>query len=220
MKICKYIGERFGELIVFERAPDHVQPSGLVRAMYRARCDCGRETVVRAADLRSGNTRTCGRHQRPWNKRHGARGTRAYRIWLGMRRRCLTPRVPAYVNYGGRGITICARWDLFENFLADMGAPPAGFQLDRIDNDGPYSPENCRWATAARQARNRRSNIKLTINGETRCLTDWATHYVANYATVRKRIQLGWDPVHALIAPPRQGRRDPSLTQPLNELPR
>lgn len=107
--------------------------------------------------------------------RHGLYGTPEYLAWRSMRIRCLNPRAKNYSNYGGRGITICAEWDSFPRFYADMGPRPGvGYSLDRIDNMGNYTPQNCRWATTAMQARNRRSNTFLTHDGKTMTIADWA----------------------------------------------
>lgn len=91
-----------------------------------------------------------------------------------MKQRCCNPNDSMYPDYGGRGIKICDRWYVFENFLADMGEIPAGCQLDRIDNEGNYCLENCRWSTKKQQARNRRTTNMITHNGKTQCLSDWA----------------------------------------------
>jgi hypothetical protein len=148
-------GHRFGKLIAVEK----------IGPEWRCVCDCGRETVRAAGLLRSGHTRSCGclrREHMMGNRlstRHGEAGrrTRTYVSWTSMMQRCHDERVPYFKNYGGRGIKVCARWHLYENFLADMGERPAGRSLDRFpNNDGDYEPGNCRWATSAQQARNRR----------------------------------------------------------------
>ena len=95
-------------------------------------------------------------------------------VWTAMHQRCSNPRNKLYARYGGRGIVVCHRWVSYEAFRDDMGARPAGMTIDRIDNDGPYSPKNCRWATQSENARNRSSTRKLTHDGRTMSVTDWA----------------------------------------------
>lgn len=109
-----------------------------------------------------------------------------------MRRRCGNANDDNYRNYGGRGIGVCERWSAFENFLADMGERPEGTSLDRIDNDGHYSPENCRWASRGQQARNRRSNHLLEYDGRTWCMTDLAAHLNIPRHALDNRIRRGW----------------------------
>lgn len=109
-----------------------------------------------------------------------------------MKRRCENPNVPEFKNYGGRGITLCDRWRDFANFLADMGPCPKGMSLDRIDNDGPYGPENCRWATRVQQARNMRGNRLIVMGGKR--LSIAAACEAANLpvSTVATRMYRGW----------------------------
>lgn len=172
-------GERFGRLVVEEHPPGE---------FALCLCDCGTRKQVRTNALRRGATKSCGclRHDNKAAATHGLTYSRAYKTWSGIKARCHTPSASGYENYGGRGITVCDRWrDSFENFLADMGEPPDGCSLERVGNDGPYSPENCRWATRKEQNRNSRHN--RTVDGK--CLSEWAEHYGVSISTIQKRLR-------------------------------
>lgn len=106
--------------------------------------------------------------------RHGGTHTKCFKVWKAMIARCTCRTDARYVHYGARGIQVCAAWRAFESFRFDMGDPPAGKTLERIDNDGPYSPENCKWATRFEQMRNTRRTRMVTFNGQTMCVSDWA----------------------------------------------
>jgi hypothetical protein len=144
--------------------------------------------------------------------KHGAsrgNGTRAYVAWGTMIKRCTNKNCKKYKDYGGRGITVCSRWmgpDGFANFIADMGEPAPGMSIDRKENNAGYSPENCRWATPKEQSRNRRINLSVTINGETKLLVEWCEQLGMKYKTAHSRIRnLGWDAIKAIMTPIRGG---------------
>lgn len=133
--------------------------------------------------------------------------TKTYTVWWSMRRRCENPKQKSYERYGGRGITVCERWQSYENFLEDMGHVPQGKSLDRIDNNGPYSPENCRWATLQEQGRNKRNNRLFTMNGKTQCLAAWSSETGISESLVLFRLGLGWSVENALTRKPDRARR-------------
>ena len=137
--------------------------------------------------------------------RGGVRG-RLYYIWHNMKRRCLDPQNHSYPYYGGRGITVCERWLKYENFKADVGYPPEGMTLDRIDNDGPYSPENCRWATRTEQNNNTRSNRMVTFQDKTQTIAQWAREIGIRQSSLCVRLLRGW-PLERALAPLERQRR-------------
>ena len=127
--------------------------------------------------------------------------------WGQMIARCYDPDNHKYPSYGGRGIRVCDRWICRRLFLEDMGDRPEGMTLNRIDNDGPYSPENCEWASHTAQAQNRRDNRRISFDGKTECLTEWARIYGLNRTTLRKRLDAGWSMEAALKAPIKNDRK-------------
>lgn len=121
------------------------------------------------------------------------RDKRTRQCYSDMKQRCLNPNSNQYKNYGERGITICERWlESYDNFFSDMGLKPDGMTLDRIDNDGPYSPENCRWATPAEQRVNQRSCVFLEHQGKKMTVEEWGRHLGRHPTTIRSRLRRGW----------------------------
>lgn len=173
-------GRKFARLLVLH-IHERKQPG---RYFWKCLCDCGNVCVVAGMHLRSGNTTSCGCRKRETREElhrasltHGLSYTRLYAKFHSMHERCSNPRHKDYHLYGGRGISVCARWERPRGvaaFVADMGEPPLGMTLDRINNDGNYEPRNCRWATATQQAVNKRGRRLVTWRNQTRSMTEWA----------------------------------------------
>lgn len=136
------------------------------RAQWRCACACGREVIKDGWRIRQGLTRSCGCMRKGPAPRHGMTKTLTHRIWCSMRERCQQPSNKSYADYGGRGIKVCDRWASFDAFLADMGPAPEKRSIERLDVNGDYEPTNCCWIPMAQQARNRRSNRHVILNGE------------------------------------------------------
>ena len=167
------VGERFGKWIVIERGY-HVNDK---HVYWRCRCDCGAVKTIMAGNVRAGKTISCGCIRPKLN----ARQTPLYGTWKEMVSRCHDKRNHAYADYGGRGIAVCSEWrNNLQAFVRDMGQRPDGHTLDRINNNGDYTPHNCKWSTPREQARNRRSNRYITIKGETKLACDWAAELGIN----------------------------------------
>lgn len=159
------IGQRFGRLVVTAEAA----PGKDRRKRWRCLCDCGGETITSTYHLRSGSTKSCGcltaerAHDRQY--KHGGKGTRLYNIWKNMRQRCTNPKNPDFKWYGARGIKVCEEWNDFAVFRewALANGYREDLTIDRVNVDGDYRPENCRWTTWAEQARNRRCCRKKEV---------------------------------------------------------
>ncbi len=140
--------------------------------------------------------------------KHGKYYDPVYAVWSNMKQRCGNPRHPKYPSYGGRGIAVCDSWQSFDNFYADMGDPPAGLTLDRVNNDGNYEPGNCRWATALVQSRNQRRNVFVEYEGRERSINELCEERGMTYQLLYDRMhKLGWSLDRALTEPKKRQQR-------------
>lgn len=198
-------GQQFSRLTVIRFAGR----SSRSLVLWECQCDCGEKAlIVSSYSLTSGEKRSCGCLGRDVTRQrsviHGMRNSPTYASWRSMRDRCGRPSATGYERYGGRGIQVCKRWsESFESFLADMGKRPSkDHQLERIDNDSDYCPENCKWATRSEQARNRRKarHLLLTFNGETMTPNEWAERLGLSVQTIYARRWKGWPMERVLSA--------------------
>ncbi len=207
MKRLDLVGKPFGRWTVLEDLGNRKKAS-----WWLCECSCGTIRAVLGHSLTTEDgSRSCGCLTLESVSKHGRHNTPEYLTWCSMHSRCECESNPAYGDYGERGIYICDRWKEFAAFFEDMGVRPPGTSLDRVDNDGPYSKENCRWATQRQQTRNTRGNRLITICGITKPLVEWAEIYghttSSQYRTVHGRLdRLGWSPLEALSKPTGRGR--------------
>jgi len=201
-------GRRFGRLVVQSRHYS-IGPRQNRGALWLCHCDCGEVRIVRSDALQSGKTVSCTCQKRDRVTTHGlsrmadGKKTPEFEVWRGIRRRCCDPSQIGFARYGGRGIKICDRWQNdYAAFLNDMGKrPSAKHSIERIDNDGDYSPENCRWATSTEQAQNRRSTRLFEFSGQAKCISQWAREFGLNKTTLRRRLDRGVPMPQALSQP-------------------
>jgi hypothetical protein len=207
-KRLNLVGQKFGRLTVQEFV-------GVVKRTSRwsCLCDCGNTIETRGPDLKNGNTKSCGCYMldrvKETQTRHGqclrnGIETRTHLAWAEMQRRCYDAGRECYKNYGGRGIKVCERWlgkEGFKNFYEDMGDCPEGMQLERKDNDGDYTPDNCRWATSMEQANNRRSSRWAVLKGERKTIAQWSRDTGIGSSTLLHRLNIGWGDERALTTP-------------------
>ena len=202
-RLLDITGKRFGRLTVLNREGSNLEG----RAMWKCKCDCGSEKIILGKSLRVGLTKSCGcivnelRNERTRNK---YKGTKLHNSWRAMKGRCMDKNNERYSNYGGRGIVVCDEWrNSFENFRkwALENGYSYGLTIDRIDNDGNYEPNNCRWATSEEQANNKRDNHLIKCKGETKTLIQWADSLNINYSTLFSRLSSGWSIEKAFTTP-------------------
>lgn len=201
-------GQRFGRLVViggYERL------DGIT--YWDFQCDCGVVKRLVARSVKNGRVSSCGCYRKDATAermtKHGHAGGRgdlrkksiAYSTWNNILQRCLNPNIGYFDNYGGRGIKVCDRWLEFENFLADMGEPPIGLSIDRINNDRGYCKENCRWATRSEQNMNRRNTLYVEFRNERITLMDLSKNSGIPYNSLLYRYKNGWDMELAVSTP-------------------
>jgi hypothetical protein len=195
-------GSKIGNVIFLERSP---KIPGVTRKDI-FQCNCGKTFSATLSNVSSGKTKSCGCLARSLREAQrldpSVKAVKA--IWQGILFRCENPSAKFYSQYGGRGIYVCERWKDFNNFFQDMGTRPSKHHsLDRINNDGPYSPDNCRWATRVEQQNNRRCNVMLTLNGESKTVPQWSREIGINQKLLRSRVKLGWSDEKILTTPAR-----------------
>ena len=194
-------GERFGSLIAIKELDERTKEG---KIQYLCKCDCGNTCIMRATELRTGKRISCG--CQIWRKKYDSFDIRPYRVWYDIKRRCEDQRRRDYHRYGGRGISVCDEWHDFQKFSdwAFENGYSEGLTIDRINNDGNYEPENCRWVNNTIQANNRSSNHIMTLDGVAKTMAEWSRVTGISYTTLRSRQRRGWSDKDTLTKPVRE----------------
>ena len=212
-KLIDLTGQVYERLTVIKRVDDYISPSGSHQVQWLCKCKCGKEVIVTGNNLKNGNSKSCGCYNRELltktNLTHNASNTRLYHIWICMKDRCYNPKNKKYKDYGGRGIIICDEWindfEAFANWAYDNGyienVSRGECTIDRIDVNGNYCQQNCRWVNQKVQTNNKRNNHYITYNGETHTVTEWNNILGYKKGVLSRRIFSGWSIEDAFTKP-------------------
>ena len=194
MKKLDLTNQKFNRLTVLELSDKRGK-----KVMWKCRCDCGNITFVETCNLRGNRTKSCGCYKMDGllsrSTKHNQRHTKLYEVWKGIKQRCLNSNHKAFKNYGGRGISICDEWkDNFSSFYnwAMQNGYSDELSIDRINNDGNYEPNNCRWVDRKTQANNTRTNHFITYNNETHTIAEWSRILNIKYSVILYRLHHNW----------------------------
>lgn len=211
-KAIDITGKKFNLLTAIER----VENSSNGRARWKCLCDCGNITYVTAANLKNGAVKSCGclRHRAGKNRTHGMSKSRLYLEWAGIKSRCFYSGAKKYKYYGGRGIKVCDEWaksfETFKDWALKNGYNDS-LTIERIDVNGDYCPENCKWITRKEQSNNTRRNVVITYNGKTQTLLEWVEELGLDYKRTHNRLfKLGWTFERAITTPVNIKKRNKS----------
>jgi hypothetical protein len=206
MRVLVNTGDVFGNFTVLKE----LEQKGNLR-MFLFRCVCGKEVVRPLGQVKGLFLKSCGclRPVPIHSLTHGMTGTRIYRIWQGIKNRCYNKNRKAYKNYGGRGISVCNEWMHFEPFMkwSLLSGYTDDLSIERIDFNGNYEPDNCKWITFSQQASNKRNVNIIEIGGIRKCMAEWCRIYNVPISRVIARKKYGWDLVKALTVPANPRKR-------------
>ncbi len=202
-KFIDLTGRKFGRWTVIKISDERNHRNCIV---WKCECECGNVKLIKTEYLKNGESKSCGclliETVIKRSTKHNLSRSRGYKAWAQLIQRCNNPNATYYKYYGGRGIKVCERWKEFKNFHEDMGDCPDGLEINRIDNNKGYFKENCEWTTRKRQMRNINSNVNLTFNNKTQCLSDWARDLDTKVQTLWNRInRYNWPIEKALSSP-------------------